>query len=103
MLAPHGEVLACDLGAPDGAPTLEGIEVHTESDGTELLDRVATVVKSPGVPQEAAVVAAARERGMEVVGELELAWRLLPGPGVRGRHRHQRQDHHHRAAGRDPP
>ena len=41
---------------------------------------MATVVKSPGVPQEAAVVAAARERGLEVVGELELAWRLLPGP-----------------------
>ena len=35
-------------------------------------------MKSPGVPNEAAVVAAARERGLEVVGELELAWRLLP-------------------------
>jgi UDP-N-acetylmuramoylalanine--D-glutamate ligase len=80
MLARHGQVLACDLGAPEGAGDLEGIEVHIESDGTALLDRVATVVKSPGVPQEAAVVVAARERGMEVVGELELAWRLLPGP-----------------------
>jgi UDP-N-acetylmuramoylalanine--D-glutamate ligase len=36
------------------------------------------VVKSPGVPQEAPVIAAARERGIEVTGELELAWRLLP-------------------------
>ena len=43
-----------------------------------LLDRVQTVVKSPGVPNEAPVVMAARERGLEVVGELELAWRLLP-------------------------
>ena len=35
-------------------------------------------MKSPGVPKEAPVIAAARERGLEVVGELELAWRLLP-------------------------
>ena len=36
------------------------------------------VVKSPGVPREAPVIAAARERGIPVLGELELAWRLLP-------------------------
>ena len=36
------------------------------------------VVKSPGVPQEAPVVRAARERGIAVVGELEIGWRLLP-------------------------
>ena len=48
-------------------------------DGVDLLDRVATVVKSPGVPRQAPVVAAALERGIEVTGELELAWRLLDG------------------------
>jgi UDP-N-acetylmuramoylalanine--D-glutamate ligase len=37
------------------------------------------VVKSPGVPNEAPVIAAARERELPVLGELELAWRLLPG------------------------
>jgi UDP-N-acetylmuramoylalanine--D-glutamate ligase len=30
------------------------------------------------VPQEAPVVKAARERGTEVIGELELSWRLIP-------------------------
>jgi UDP-N-acetylmuramoylalanine--D-glutamate ligase len=35
------------------------------------------VVKSPGVPQEAPVVAGARRRGTRVVGELEIGWRLL--------------------------
>jgi UDP-N-acetylmuramoylalanine--D-glutamate ligase len=54
-----------------------GFEVHTGV-GTELLDRVRTVVKSPGVPQEAPVVEAARARGLEVTGEVELAWRLMP-------------------------
>jgi len=35
------------------------------------------VVKSPGVPREAPVIAQARARGLPVLGELELAWRLL--------------------------
>src|SRR5262249_17350200 len=41
-------------------------------------DRARTLVNSPGVPQDAPVVLAARERGLEVTGELELAWRLIP-------------------------
>jgi len=47
-------------------------------DGLALLDGVRTVVKSPGVPRETTVIAAALERGIEVVGELELAWRAVP-------------------------
>ncbi|MDQ3241250.1 MAG: UDP-N-acetylmuramoyl-L-alanine--D-glutamate ligase, partial [Actinomycetota bacterium] len=39
--------------------------------------RAATVVKSPGVPAHAPAVAAAHARGIEVVGELEIAWRLI--------------------------
>jgi UDP-N-acetylmuramoylalanine--D-glutamate ligase len=74
MLAPHGEV----IGVDSGPASLRGFEVHENSDGVDLLDRVRTVVKSPGVPQEAPVVKAARARGIEVTGELELAWRLLP-------------------------
>ena len=37
-----------------------------------------TVVKSPGVPREAPVIAAALDRGIDVIGELELAWRAIP-------------------------
>ena len=48
------------------------------SDGLALLEGTHTVVKSPGVPREAPVIAAALERGIEVTGELELAWRALP-------------------------
>ncbi len=75
MLEPHGRVIACDSGTPD-VPA--GLEAHLGTDGVELLDRVRCVVKSPGVPREAPVVAAALERGLPVHGELELAWRLLP-------------------------
>jgi UDP-N-acetylmuramoylalanine--D-glutamate ligase len=79
MLAPYGEVIGVDSGSPREASELgEGFELHLGADGLDLLERARTVVKSPGVPQEAPVVQAARARGIEVTGELELAWRLLP-------------------------
>lgn len=55
-----------------------GVEAHLGEDGLALLDGAATVVKSPGVPEQAAAIAQARARGMVVLGELELAWRMLP-------------------------
>jgi len=82
MLREHGEVMGCDSGEPAGAAAIEDVEVRLGSDGLELLERARTVVKSPGVPQEAPVIRAAREHGLEVVGELELAWRLLPNEFV---------------------
>jgi UDP-N-acetylmuramoylalanine--D-glutamate ligase len=54
-----------------------GVELHAGTDGIALLERVRAVVKSPGVPATAPVVAAARERGIPVLGELELAWRCV--------------------------
>jgi UDP-N-acetylmuramoylalanine--D-glutamate ligase len=75
MLLPHGEVIAADRASPEPPP---GVEAHLGSDGVDLLDRVACVVKSPGVPNEAPAIVTARERGIPVLGELELAWRLLP-------------------------
>jgi UDP-N-acetylmuramoylalanine--D-glutamate ligase len=81
LLAARGErVLGCDSGHPPEAEGLarDAVEVSLDVDGTALLEDVRTLVKSPGVPQSAAVVRAARERGIEVTGELELAWRLIP-------------------------
>ena len=80
-----GEPVICvDSGDPPGLEVLreEGIEVETTSDGLEALERARAVVKSPGVPAQAPVIAAARERGIPVLGELELGWRLLPNPFV---------------------
>ncbi len=81
VLVERGEtVIGVDSGTPEEAAGLEasGVEVSLGVDGTRQLDRARTVVKSPGVPQDAPVVRAARERGIEVTGELELAWRLIP-------------------------
>ena len=52
--------------------------MHSGSPGVELLAGVETLIKSPGVPKEAPVIVAARERGIGVLGELELGWRLVP-------------------------
>jgi UDP-N-acetylmuramoylalanine--D-glutamate ligase len=73
-------VVGVDSGRPDGADELAvaGVELSLESDGVVELAQARCVVKSPGVPGEAGVVTAARERGIPVIGELELAWRLLP-------------------------
>ena len=84
MLRDRGEVIGVDSGSPSGADALreEGLEVHLGTDGVALLDRAGTVVKSPGVPPSAPVVAEARRRHIPVTGELELAWRLLPNEFV---------------------
>jgi UDP-N-acetylmuramoylalanine--D-glutamate ligase len=75
VLERHGSVIGTDVRRPQ---VPEGIEAHLGTEGVELLDRVACVVKSPGVPNEAPAIATARERGLPVLGELEIAWRLLP-------------------------
>jgi UDP-N-acetylmuramoylalanine--D-glutamate ligase len=79
------EVIGCDAGAPEN-PELEaaagrlraaGVEVHLDASGDVLAARARTLIKSPGVPQNAPAVLAARRRELPVLGELELAWRLL--------------------------
>jgi UDP-N-acetylmuramoylalanine--D-glutamate ligase len=51
-------------------------------DDLGLLEGVELLVKSPGVPGEAPLVAAARERGVPVWSEVELGWRLLAPAGT---------------------
>jgi UDP-N-acetylmuramoylalanine--D-glutamate ligase len=75
MLGAHGEVLGVDSGHPDVPAELQAV---LDSDGVGLVERAGCVVKSPGVPSQAPVIARARELGVPVIGELELAWRLLP-------------------------
>ena len=55
-----------------------GVDRRKGDDSPAALEHVHAVVKSPGVPAEAPVIAAARERGLPVLGEVEFAWRLIP-------------------------
>jgi UDP-N-acetylmuramoylalanine--D-glutamate ligase len=87
-LAGRGEqVIGIDSG-PAANPALQaaasrlsqaGVEVRLDADrdAAAVVHRARALVKSPGVPQSAPPVVAARDRGLPVLGELELAWRLL--------------------------
>ncbi len=88
-LVRHGvTVLAVDRNEELDAGRLraEGVEVRLGADDPALLDGMDLLVKSPGVPAEAPIVAAARERALPVWSEVELGYRLLPNPilGVTG-------------------
>jgi len=83
-------VIGCDAGtarSPQlaqaaGRLSAAGVEVHLDASGDVLAARAGTLIKSPGVPQTAPAVRAARARGIPVLGELELAWRLIPNEFV---------------------
>jgi UDP-N-acetylmuramoylalanine--D-glutamate ligase len=80
-LRARGEkVIGVDMGIPPGLDALveAGVELHLQEQGVGLLERASTVVKSPGVPASTPLIAQARTRGICVIGELELAWRMLP-------------------------
>ncbi|MGH3104441.1 MAG: Mur ligase family protein [Gaiellaceae bacterium] len=76
--------------APDvdaGRLAHEGVEIRLGTEEESVLDTVELVVKSPGVPAETPLVAAARRRALPVWSEVELGWRLLrprPFVGVTG-------------------
>jgi len=80
------QVIGCDAGAPSDPRLIEaagrlsraGVEVHLDASGDVFAARAGTLIKSPGVPQNAPAVGAARGSRTPVLGELELAWRLLP-------------------------
>ena len=79
-LKAHGEaVFGVDSGEPEGLEALResGIGFETSVSGTDRLDGAGAVIKSPGVPESAEVIAEATRRGIPVIGELELGWRLF--------------------------
>jgi UDP-N-acetylmuramoylalanine--D-glutamate ligase len=74
------EVRAADR-APDADPgrlAAAGVELRLGSEEEAVLDGVELVVKSPGVPGESPLAAAARDRGIPLWSEVELGYRLLP-------------------------
>jgi UDP-N-acetylmuramoylalanine--D-glutamate ligase len=71
----------------DGVEVAQADRQLGNEDDLALLDGVDVLVKSPGVPGEAALVVEARRRGVPVWSEVELGWRLLaprPFVGVTG-------------------
>ncbi len=90
LRAQGAEVIGVDAGESHRPQLAEaagrlreaGVEVRLDASGVDLAARARTLIKSPGVPQDAPVMGAARARGSTVLGELELAWRLIPNQFV---------------------
>jgi UDP-N-acetylmuramoylalanine--D-glutamate ligase len=68
---------APDLAAAARRLSAAGVEVHLDASDDALAADAGALIKSPGVPSTAPLVAAARARGLPILGELELGWRLL--------------------------
>ncbi|MDX6743073.1 UDP-N-acetylmuramoyl-L-alanine--D-glutamate ligase [Actinocorallia sp. A-T 12471] len=67
----------------DGAAELTSVGVRLRlGDGDSLPDGVDLVVTSPGWKPTSPLLAAAAAAGVEVIGEVELAWRLRPETGA---------------------
>jgi UDP-N-acetylmuramoylalanine--D-glutamate ligase len=78
-------VVLSDAKARESLGDLAGLEharvvVVGGEQSVVLLEGMTLVVKSPGVPAELPVLAAARERRVPIWSELELAYRLFPNP-----------------------
>jgi UDP-N-acetylmuramoylalanine--D-glutamate ligase len=70
--------------AVDGADRLRhaGVAVELGGHSQAALAGADLIVTSPGVPFELPALESPRARGVEVIGELELAWRWLQGPVI---------------------
>jgi UDP-N-acetylmuramoylalanine--D-glutamate ligase len=74
-------VVAADRspGVDSGRLAGAGVEIRLGTEEESLLEGVELVVKSPGVPAESPLAAAARARAIPIWSEVELGYRLLPG------------------------
>lgn len=86
LLARRGArvVLSESRGSIDAAGRLKaaGVELELGGHTGTTFERADLVVVSPGVPLDQPVFEAARRRGVEIIGELELASRWVKGPLV---------------------
>lgn len=85
LLARSGnDVYASDAGASPGVTAAaanlmrEGVTVDVGRHDIDRIGRTSLVVVSPGVHPDAPVIRAARDRGIDVVSEVEIALRFLP-------------------------
>lgn len=72
----HEAELSCDITELRDA----GIEIKLGEQTNELLDGVSLIILSPAVPVKIPLVQEAYKRGIDVISELEFAWRLSKSP-----------------------
>ena len=70
------EEISADVLALEG----EGIVLYTGANPDEIACAQDLIVLSPGIPCDLPFIAAAENAGIEVISEVELAYRLTPCP-----------------------
>jgi UDP-N-acetylmuramoylalanine--D-glutamate ligase len=82
---PDAEVRAADAGSDVDVSRLQALGIKAQL-GVEVVpvDGLTALVKSPGIPREAAQIAAARAAGVPVWSEVELAARMMPHNPIAG-------------------
>jgi UDP-N-acetylmuramoylalanine--D-glutamate ligase len=82
---PDAEVLAVDAGSDLDVSRLEALGIEARL-GVQLapVEGLTALVKSPGIPREAAQVEAAHAAGVPVWSEVELAARMMPENPIAG-------------------
>lgn len=53
-----------------------GVEIECEGHSDEFINKADLVITSPGIPPHAEVFQKIKSRGIEIISEIELAWRL---------------------------
>jgi UDP-N-acetylmuramoylalanine--D-glutamate ligase len=82
---PDAEVVATDADPTTDVRALDGLGVEVRLGPDPVMaDGLTALVKSPGVPGEAAQIAAVRAAGVPVWSEVELAARMLPANPIAG-------------------
>jgi UDP-N-acetylmuramoylalanine--D-glutamate ligase len=82
---PDAEVVAADADPATDVRAVDGLGVEVRLGPDPVVaDGLTALVKSPGVPGEAAQVAAVRAAGVPVWSEVELAARMLPANPIAG-------------------
>jgi UDP-N-acetylmuramoylalanine--D-glutamate ligase len=82
LLHSRGEdVFVTDSGKPKTTADLDALGISWESGGHTMDNFLSAdeIIVSPGVPSNIAPLVAAREKGIPIVSELEIAWRYLKG------------------------
>lgn len=70
------EELSADVLALEG----EGVALYTGANPDDIACAQDLIILSPGIPCDLPFIAAAEDAGIEVIGEVELAYRLTPCP-----------------------
>ena len=69
-----------DISADALALEREGVRLYTGANPDDIADKQDLIVLSPGIPCDLPFIAAAEQAGVEVISEVELAYRLTPCP-----------------------